>query len=102
MLAECQRKVTTLTVESTTRASMVVSSEEGDIDHHLKCNHCELYLCNQAVLEEHIKINHLRAPDSARCNACNKLFNNNDELEIHTVMRQFALLVMHSSKPRRK
>ena len=41
MLAESQRKVTTLTVEKTTRASMAESAEEGDINQHIKCNHCD-------------------------------------------------------------
>ena len=84
MLAESQRKVTTLTVEKTTRVSMAESAEEGDINHHIKCNHCELVFRNQAVLEEHIKINHLTTV-SQRCNACNKVFNDNNDLEIHMV-----------------
>ena len=82
MLAESQRKVTTLMVEKTTRASMAESAEEGDINHLIKCNHCELFFRNKA--EEHIKINHLTTV-SQRCNACSKVFNNNNDLEIHLV-----------------
>ena len=84
MLAESQRKVTTLTVEKTTRVSMAESAEEGDRNHHIKCNHCELVFRNQAVIKEHIKINHLTTV-SQRCNACNKVFNDNNDLEIHMV-----------------
>ena len=84
MLSESQRKVATLTVEKNTRVSMAEAAEEGDINHRIKCNHCELFFRNQAVLEEHIKINHLTTV-SQRCNACSKVFKNNNELEIHLV-----------------
>ena len=83
ILAETQRKVTTLTAETTTRAGISEAEDENDRNDKIKCSQCQLLFRNKTLLEEHIKIHHMSVVVSERCNACNKEFTDNDELEIH-------------------
>ena len=82
LLAECQKKVTTMTFETATRADMNAVADEGDKNHKVKCNQCNFIARNKHILEEHVKIKH---GDGQRCNACNKNFSSNDDLEGHLV-----------------
>ena len=85
LLAECQKRVTTMTAETSTRADMDAISEEGDKNHKIKCNHCRFIARNEHILEEHVKLKHGWSADSTRCTACDKEFSSNDELEVHLV-----------------
>ena len=85
LLAECQKRVTTMTAETATRADMDAVTDEGDKNHKIKCNHCNFIARNKHILEEHVRIKHGRSADSIRCTACDKVFSSNDDLEVHLV-----------------
>jgi uncharacterized C2H2 Zn-finger protein len=85
LLAECQKRVTTMTAENVTRADMDAVSDEGDKNHKIKCKHCRFIARNEHILEEHVRLKHGWSEDNIRCTACNKVFSSNDDLEVHLV-----------------
>ena len=88
MLAQSRKKVSTLTAQLNTSASMsevVETLNSDDEDLKIKCDTCGWEARNSAILESHVKLNHKKEAEIVEqiCNACDKKFPGNDELEVH-------------------
>ena len=88
MLAQSRKKVSTLTAQLNTSASIsevVETLNSDDEDLKIKCDTCGWEARNSAIMEAHMNIKHNKEAASVEhiCNACNKKFTGNDELEVH-------------------
>ena len=87
MLAESRKKVSTLAAQLNTTASMeeVGATLSDDEDHKIKCTNCGWEARNSAIMEAHVNVKHNKEAVFVEqtCNACNKTFTSNDELEVH-------------------
>ena len=73
MLAECQKRISIMTVELATKENIAEISNGQDKDHQIKCTECDFNGRNSALMESHITLQHKQSTEH-KCILCSSIY----------------------------